>query len=92
MKKIEKLTPELQERVDACKTPEETLALAKEVGYELSEEELDTISGGAWDDPSKQRYCPADGYLLIWQKAPKRGWKCPRCQVVYNDDTKVVMK
>lgn len=29
--------PELQEKVKACKTPEEVLALAKEEGYELTE-------------------------------------------------------
>ena len=45
--KFEDLTPEQQERAKACKTPEEVFALAKEVGYELSEEEIDSISGGS---------------------------------------------
>ncbi|MBP3885196.1 MAG: Nif11-like leader peptide family natural product precursor [Olsenella sp.] len=48
---LEDLTPEQQERARACKTPEEILALAKEEGYELSDEELDSISGGMmWGD------------------------------------------
>ena len=35
----------------ACKTPEDVLALAKEEGYELSDEELRSVSGGgAWSD------------------------------------------
>ena len=44
--KFEDLTPEQQEKAKACKTPEEVFALAKEMGYELSEEEIDAISGG----------------------------------------------
>jgi len=34
---FEDLTPELQAKVKACKTPEEIFALAKEEGYELSD-------------------------------------------------------
>ena len=44
--KFEDLTKEQQERAKACKTPEEVFALAKEVGYELSEDEIEAISGG----------------------------------------------
>ena len=43
---IEDLSPEQIEKAKACKTPEELLALAKEEGYELSDEELETASGG----------------------------------------------
>ena len=42
------LTPEQKERARACKDPEELLALAREEGYELSDEELGAISGG-WE-------------------------------------------
>jgi hypothetical protein len=42
------LTPEQQEKVRACETTEEVLALAKEEGYELTDEDLDGISGG-WE-------------------------------------------
>ena len=38
--------PELQARALACETPEDVLALAKEVGHDLSDEELAAISGG----------------------------------------------
>ena len=45
------LTPEQQEKLKACKTPEEILALAAEEGYELSDEQIESISGGlSWDD------------------------------------------
>lgn len=52
------LTPELREKAKSCKTPEEVFALAKEEGYELSEEELSAVSGGNWfTDPCRGDYC-----------------------------------
>ena len=45
--KFEELSPELQEKVAACKTAEEIFALAKSEGVDLSEEDLELISGGA---------------------------------------------
>ena len=44
--KFEDLTPEQKEKARKCNTPDEILALAKAEGYTLSEEEIDTISGG----------------------------------------------
>ena len=44
--RYEDLTPEQQSKARACETPEEILALDKEEGYELSDEELQAISGG----------------------------------------------
>ena len=46
--KLDELSPELKEKVLACKTPDELMALAKEEGHELSSEELEAISGGGW--------------------------------------------
>ena len=58
---FEGLSPELQDKAMACKTPEEMLALAKEEGYELSDDELDGIAGGAdfWDTECDS-YCVGD--------------------------------
>lgn len=42
------LTPELQAKVKNCKTPEELLTLAREEGYELSDEELEAVNVGSW--------------------------------------------
>ena len=44
--KLKDLSPELQEKVKACKTAEELKILAQENGFELSDEELEGISGG----------------------------------------------
>ena len=41
-------SPELREKLKAAKTPEDMLAIAKEQGYELTDEQLDGVSGG-WD-------------------------------------------
>ena len=45
--KFEDLSPELQEKAAACKTAEEIFALAKSEGIELSDEQLEAVSGGA---------------------------------------------
>lgn len=42
----EDLTPEQRERARSCSSPEELLALAKELGYELSDKELEQVAGG----------------------------------------------
>ena len=65
--KFEDLSPEMQEKARACKTPEDIIALAAAEGYELSEEELDGITGGVcWqinDDLS--------------QSHPGQSFRCP---------------
>ena len=37
---------ELQARLKSAKTPEELLAIAKGEGYELTDEELNSVAGG----------------------------------------------
>ena len=61
---FDSLTPEQQEKAKACKTPEELIALAEQEGYDLSDEELKQVSGGAsWDcvaDCPEHTPCPSD--------------------------------
>ena len=58
---FENVPDSIKARAEACKSPEELLALAKEEGYELSEEDLDAVSGGSsWyenDDGCKLCKC-----------------------------------
>ena len=54
---FENLTPEQKEKIKACTSPEEMLELAREEGYELTDEQLAGIAGGGfWSDP-----CPKFG-------------------------------
>ena len=48
--RIKALTTEPRARATQCEAAEELLALAKEDGYELTDDELEGISGGFWDD------------------------------------------
>ena len=49
------LTDEMKKKVQSCETPEEILALAKEEGYELTDDELEAVSGG-WGTCSQEKY------------------------------------
>lgn len=40
------ITPELLEKAQACKTPQEFISLAQDYGVELTDTELDAIAGG----------------------------------------------
>ena len=52
------LPPEVIEKARACKTGEELSALAAEVGVKLSDEELDSMSGGSWTCDDCSGYTP----------------------------------
>lgn len=47
-KKLEELTDEQRERARALKTPEEIVAFAKEQGIDITDDQLEAVSGGAW--------------------------------------------
>ena len=46
----------MMEKARACKSPAELAALAERVGVKLSDEQLDSISGGSWATD-----CPKEG-------------------------------
>ena len=48
------LTEEQRVKARACKTPDELVQLATEEGVELSDDQLEEVSGGAWNEPSCQ--------------------------------------
>ena len=59
------LTEEQMAKVKACKSQEEMLALAKEEGIDLTEEQLEAISGGGTcTRPTAQpAYCEKCGWM-----------------------------
>jgi bacteriocin-like protein len=48
MANINDLTPEQMEKARACKNSDELVELAKSEGIELTDDQLDSISGGSW--------------------------------------------
>ena len=55
------LTEEQIAKVKACKNTEEVLAIAKEEGIELSEEQLEAVSGGCGTFTASDKKCPKCG-------------------------------
>ena len=61
------LTEEQKKKVEAAKSPEELLTLAKESGQELTDEQVEGIAGGYClncDDYNSIVTCTSDGYHL----------------------------
>ena len=78
--KIENLTPEQREKALACKSTEEVLALAKQEGYELSDDELEQASGG-WGDDARFVACVECGWNVLYSSDEYHvgTMKCPDC-------------
>ena len=56
---LQGLTEEQIAKVKACKNQEEVLALAKEEGIELSDEQLEAVNGGCGTTtPGRAKSCP----------------------------------
>ena len=81
----EDLTPEQQEKARACKTSDELRGLALENGIELSDEQIDKISGG-WKDGcsySEPTECPICGGTDFYEIDKNTGYTkktvCRKC-------------
>jgi len=60
-----KLTGELKKKVESAESKEEMKSIIAEAGIELTDEELEAISGGSrWDDYTKEYVCPNCGMTL----------------------------
>ena len=55
------LSEEQIAKIKACKTQEEMLSLAKEEGIELTDEQLEAVSGGCTAPEIKPEVCPQCG-------------------------------
>ena len=86
------LTKEQIAKVKACKNHDELLSLAKKEGIELSEEQLEAVSGGGacsaisslgdkinpWDGPT----CGANRPIKDGKK-----YKCEKCGYTWTDNS-----
>lgn len=76
------LSEEQITKIKACKSQDELLAMAKEEGIELSEEQLSAVSGGGCFSTNKCPKCGSDEYhkFEVQEKIDKRVfYKCDKC-------------
>lgn len=81
------LTEEQIAKIKACRNQEEVLAVAKEEGVELTEEQLEAVSGGCGSDDSDPIRCPQCGSTdVTYQPIRFREGKfvCNSCRRVFK--------
>ena len=84
------LTKEQIEKVKSCNSQEELLALAKEEGIELNDEQLTAISGGGLCVSTPTFTCPKCGSTNVSAynlTGPARVWfcTCKDCKYEWHD-------
>jgi len=81
------LTEEQIAKVKQCKDHEKLLALAKQEGIELSDEQLSAVSGGGCFSTNGCPNCGSDDYqkIEIEEKIDKRVfYKCRKCGEMWH--------
>lgn len=79
------LSAEQQMKLDACTTSDELLELVKEEGIELTDEQIDQISGGLEKDWGGLYTCPfCEERVVTWTNG---NWWCSHCGAKGNDET-----
>lgn len=82
-KYVKDLSPELQEKAKACKTPEELMKLADENDIELTQEALKQVSGGCGRSVCDK--CGSKLEVSIEGNPPISYKICPKCNEKYYD-------
>ena len=62
---LEGLSEEQIAKIKACKSQEEIMQLAKKEGVELSEEQLEAVSGGGCSNTPKCLFCNSERVLVL---------------------------
>ena len=75
------LSEEQIAKVKSCKSQDELLALAKQEGVELTEDQLSAVSGGGCFSTNKCPNCGSKDYrvLPIYQVSGCKTYKCNEC-------------
>ena len=76
------LTEEQIEKLRNCKDAKEALELAREEGIELSEEQLDAVSGGACVEAVICPICKSDKVIVI-DKSDHEECCCEKCKFTW---------
>ena len=78
---FDELTPEQIEKAKVCKTADELLELANAEGVELTDEQIEQVSGGRmWNHPGS---CPACGKENIYHYGSE--YYCRDCGHKWTD-------
>lgn len=78
------LTEEQIAKVKACKSQDELLALAKQEGIELSDEQLEAVSGGACTNYSQCPKCQST-YITFDSIMGGARYTCHNCGYTWED-------
>ena len=79
-----KLTDEQKMKVEAARSPEELLAIAKEIGYELSDEQLAAVAKGSWCEDHCANYLPSFCKADSASTEPKKYGVCDKLCFVHG--------
>jgi len=84
--KIEDLTPEQIEQAKGYETVEERMAFLEDNGVELSDEQLEALSGGSvWDYfEDTTATCSECGGETTWRSSDPAPIVCPHCGHLFN--------
>ena len=72
-----KLIGDLKEKVDKAKTKEEKQELIKDAGMELTEEEMDAVSGGIFVESYPKCQCSKCGHFYSRNPSQSHYPSCP---------------
>ena len=78
------LSEEQIAKVKACKSAEEMLAVAKEEGIELTEEQLEAVSGGCTLGGLECPYCYQHNTHFVRREGDHRVFRCDDCKKEFN--------
>ena len=73
-----RLTGNLKKRVDKAADIAEKRSLIEEAGMELTPDELDQVSGGAWGEQNRGISCPDCGPAFVIE-LPGGRYRCDVC-------------
>ena len=73
---LEGLTKEQIAKVKACKNSDEILAVAKQEGIQLNDEQLAAVSGGCLLVSTPTFTCPKCGSTEVWGNDMGNYWDC----------------
>ena len=80
------LTEDQIAKIKECKSNEEMLALAKQEGVQLSDEQLEAVSGGCSSTLRSQDVrCPACGSQAVWKVIGSENKTYCRCNNCGNE-------